>query len=389
MTSRKSALLVAPLLLSAMVALPGCDKSGAAPLDHSKPLVEVDPPAVSVITVQAGDLEASLAISGSLSARSRVAVTPKATGRLERVLVDIGDRVREGQVVAIQDTRELDAQLDAAQASVAVSRASLEQAEAALSNATLERDRAKNLFEKGALAKQRLDAADTANRSATAQRSLAQAMLQQAEASMRRAQEVRREATLTAPTGGVVVERNYDAGALVGPGDTRGVVVVADTSELKLDAGVAEFEAGRLRVGMTALVAAQARPGQSWPGRVVAVAPEVDERNRHFHVEVRVQNPRDELISGMYAVARIETGHADKAVLVPREAVATREGARVVYRVANEMVTPVTVTEGLSDDRRVQLIAGLSAGDVIVADARKPIVTSTRVRAIALDSKTQ
>ncbi len=389
MTSRKSALLAAPLLLSAMVALSGCDKSGAAPLDHSKPLVEVDPPAVSVITAQAGHLEASLSISGSLSARSRVAVTPKATGRLERVLVDIGDRVRAGQVVAIQDTRELDAQLDASQASVAVARASLEQAEAALANATLERDRAKNLFEKGALAKQRLDAADTANRSATAQRSLAQANLQQAEASMRRAQEVRREATLTAPTGGVVVERNYDAGALVGPGDARGVVVVADTSELKLDAGVSEFEAGALRVGMTAQVAAQARPGQSWAGRVVAVAPEVDERNRHFHIEVRVQNPRDELISGMYAVARIETGHADQAVLVPREAVATRDSARVVYRVANQMVTPVAVTEGLSNDTHVQLVAGLSAGDVIVADARKPIATNTRVRAIALDTKTQ
>jgi len=138
-----------------------------------------------------------------------------------------------------------------------------EQAEAALANAHLEFDRAKNLFEKGALAKQRLDAAETALRSSNAQRSLAQATLQQAEASARRAQEVARDATLTAPTGGVVVERNFDNGALVGPGDSKGVVVVADTRELKLDAGVSELEAGRLTVGMPATVLVQARPGQT------------------------------------------------------------------------------------------------------------------------------
>jgi len=126
----------------------------------------------------------------------------------------------------------------------------------------------------------------------------------------------------------------------------------------------------------------QARPGQTWSGRLVAVAPEVDERNRHFHVEIRVQNPRNELISGMYATARIETGHATKTVLVPRDAVATRDGARVVYRVADNVVTAVPVVEGLTDEGRVQILKGLAAGETIVADARKALVSSTKVRAI-------
>jgi RND family efflux transporter MFP subunit len=307
-------------------------------------------------------------------------------GMLRRVTVDIGDRVALGQVVAIQDRRELDAQTDAAQASVAVARAALEQSEAALANARLEFDRSANLFQKGALAKQRLDASETALRSATAARSLSQATLQQVQASLRRANEVRRDATLTAPTAGVVVERNFDVGALVGPGDTKGVVVVADVSELKLEAGVAELDAGRLRVGMPAVVSVQARPGQSWPGRVVAVAPEVDARNRHFRVEVRVQNPQEELLSGMYATARIETGRAAGAVLIPRDAVATRNGARVVYRVANSVVTAVPVAEGLSDEARVEILKGLKAGDRVASDARKPIASGTKVRAIQLEA---
>ena len=296
----------------------------------------------------AGELTASLAISGSLSARSRVAVVPKMSGTLTKVLVDIGSRVRAGQTVALQDTRELDAQVDAATAAVAVAKASLEQAEASLANAKLEYDRSKNLFEKGALARQRLDSSDTALRTAKAAARFAEATAQQVDASFRRAREVRRDAILTAPTSGVVVERNYDSGALVGPGDNKGVVVVADTGELKLQAGVSELDAGRLRVGMPALISVQARPGQTWTGRLVALAPEVDARNRHFQIEVRVQNEKDELLSGMYATASIETGHVASTVLVPREAVTSRDGAWVVYRVVNNVATPVRVTEGLS-----------------------------------------
>src|SRR5215831_4926680 len=145
---------VAVLATSALV-LTGCDGKGSAePLEASKNVVKVEAPAVPVTTVTSGELTASLTISGSLSARSRVAVVPKMPGTLTRVLVDIGARVRAGQTIALQDTRELDAQVDAATAAVSVAKASLEQAEASLANAKLEYDRSKNLFEKGALARQ-------------------------------------------------------------------------------------------------------------------------------------------------------------------------------------------------------------------------------------------
>ena len=135
-------------------------------------------------------------------------VMSKLPGTLSRVAVEIGDTVRTGQVVATLDRREIDAQVDAAAAAVNVAKAALESAEAALANAALERDRAQNLFDKGAVPKQRLDAADTANRASTAQRDLARANLAQAEAAARRAREVQRDATLTSPIDGVIVERD-------------------------------------------------------------------------------------------------------------------------------------------------------------------------------------
>jgi membrane fusion protein (multidrug efflux system)/cobalt-zinc-cadmium efflux system membrane fusion protein len=284
--------------------------------------------------------------------------------------------------VATLDAREIEAQVDAAKAAVNVARASLDSAEAALSNAALELDRAKNLFERGALPRQRLDAAETQHRAAVAQRELGKANLAQAEAALRRAAEVRRDAVLVSPIGGVVVERNYDAGNLVGPGD-KPVVVIADARVLELEAGVSELEAGRLRVGMPARIEVQARPGQPFEGRLAAIAPEIDARNRHFQVEVRVPNEKAELLSGMYATARIETSRATSAVTVPRESVTTRDGKRVVLRVSGDTVQPTVVTEGLSDEGRVQVVAGLAVGDLVVADARKSLAPGAKVRPIA------
>jgi HlyD family secretion protein len=336
----------------------------------------VDVPVVKAVVDQ---VEASLEISGTLTPRSRVAVKPKLPGTLEQILVDIGDPVREGQTIATLDRREIDAQVDAAVAAVAVAKAALDTAEASLANAVLEHDRAKNLFEKGALPRQRLDAAETANRASTAQRDLATANLAQANAALRRSREVQKNATITSPVTGFVVERNYDAGAM--PGELP-VVVVADLRQMKLEAGVSELEAGRLRVGMKARVAVQAKPGETFFGQLAAIAPEVDERNRHFKVDVRVPNDGRSLLSGMFATARIIEATTENAVLVPKEAVTSREGKRIVQKVQGDTVTAVEVTEGLSDGARVQITKGLSAGEFVLADARRQLAQGTKVRGI-------
>lgn len=334
------------------------------------------------MAARVADIEHALQISGSLAPDARVAVHAKLPGTLATVNVQIGDRVRAGQVLATLDRREIDAQVDAAAAAVAVAQASLESAEAALANAAVEFDRARNLFEKGAIPRQRLDAAETAHRAAIAGRNLARANLAQADAALRRAREVQRDATLTAPIAGVVVERNFDAGSFVSPGGEKPVVAVADLRRMTLEAGVSELEAGRLRAGMEARVTLQARPGEQFRGRVSAIAPEVDARNRHFRIEVEIENPAGTLLSGMYASAVIPVQRASRAVVVPRDAVTTRDGRRVVLRIDGETVVPVPVTEGITDNTHVQIVAGLQAGDIVVADARRDVTSGVRVRAI-------
>ena len=357
-----------------------CSDDGASAAAPPTPAPVVSPMVdVAVVQVAPGTIESALEISGTLAARTRVGLKPKLPGRLESVLVDIGDRVAAGQVVATIDRGEIDAQLDAVIAAVDVARAAIERAEASLATAVIEHDRAKVLFEGGALPRQRLDAAQTAHRSAVAQRDLARANLAQAEATVRRTREIQRDASLRAPVAGFVVERNYDAGAI--PGDLP-VVVVADIRQLKLEAGVSELEAGRLKTGLPAAVSVQAKPGERFAGQLAAIAPEVDERNRHFRIEVRVANPDGALLAGMYATARLVLATADDALTVPREAVTSREGKRVVLKVDSDKVTTVPVIEGLGDGRRVQIVSGLVAGDQVIADARRQLPADARVKAV-------
>jgi len=379
MTRRVVALFA--VVAVAAVGTAACGDGSASAAAESTAAAPVAAPAIDVPVVRAsvGTIEAALEISGTLAAKSRVGLKPKLPGRLERVLVDVGDRVSAGQAVMTIDRGEVDAQVDAAVASVAVAHAAIENAEATLANAVTEHDRAKNLFESGALPRQRLDAAQTAHRSAVAQRDLAKANLAQAEAALRRTREIQRDTTVYAPVAGFVVERNYDPGAI--PGDLP-VVVVADLRQLKLEAGVSELEAGRLKVGLPAAIAVQAKPGETFDGQLAAIVPEVDKSNRHFRIEVRVANADGALLAGMYATARLVVSSAKDALTLPREAVASRDGKRFVLKVDGDKASPVAVVEGLSDGRLVQIVSGLQAGDQVISDARRQLPADARVKAI-------
>ena len=355
----------------------GCGRPRAATTaDAPAPL-----PAVAVVRAAAGSIESAIEISGTLVPQMRVDVRPTFSGRLQTVAVHLGDRVAEGAVLATLDRREIDAQVDAAGAAVNVARASVEAADASLQNATQELERARNLYDQGALPRQRLDAAVTQSRAAQAQRDLARANVAQAEAALRRAREVQQDATLRAPVAGVIVERNFDAGTLVGPGTSEPVAAVADLRAFKLEAGVSELDAGRLTIGAAVRVTLPARPGEIYEGRLAALAPEVDPRNRHFRVEIRVENRAAALLGGMYATARIVVARGE-GVIVPREAVFDRDGARAVYRLDGDKAAVSRVTEGAADGTHVALTSGVRAGDLIVADARRELAEGTRVRPI-------
>jgi RND family efflux transporter MFP subunit len=126
----------------------------------------------------------------------------------------------------------------------------------------------------------------------------------------------------------------------------------------------------------------QARPGEIVEGRLAAIAPEVDARNRHFAIQVRVPNPEGRLLSGMYGSAMIPLERAAQVVAVPRDAITTRGGTRVALKIEDDTVREVPVTEGLSSAGVVQIVAGLQAGDTVVSDARRDVAAGVKVNPV-------
>jgi RND family efflux transporter MFP subunit len=133
---------------------------------------------------------------------------------------------------------------------------------------------------------------------------------------------------------------------------------------------------------MPARVTVQARPGEVFEGHLAAIAPEVDARNRHFAIEIRTANPDGALLSGMYGAATVPLERVTQVVAVPRDAIATRGGRRVAFRITGDAVDEVPVTEGLSDGSVVEIVTGLAAGDTIITDARRDVGAGVTVNAV-------
>jgi membrane fusion protein (multidrug efflux system) len=136
-------------------------------------------------------------------------------------------------------------------------------------------------------------------------------------------------------------------------------------------------------------VSVQAKPGETFTGQIAAIVPEVDQRNRHFRIEVRVPNAEGALLAGMYASARLVLAQADQALVVPREAIVSRDGQRMVLKVSGDTVVPVAVVEGLTDGRMVQIVSGLTAGDQVLADARRQLPADARVKPVLRELKAE
>jgi RND family efflux transporter MFP subunit len=342
----------APVLLAGLaLAAAGCGGDKAA--DAKKPAPK---PALTVTTTVPTQsmLPVSLAANGNLAAWQEASVGAEAGGlRIAQVLVNVGDRVRRGQVLATFAPDTLRA--DAAQA-----RASLAEAEANAAEAAANAQRARSLQATGALSASQINQYTTAEKTAQARVEAARAAFQ--------TQEVRlSQAAVHAPDDGVISARMATVGAVVGNGTE--LFRLIRQGRLEWRAEVTATELGRLTVGTHAIVTAAS--GARLEGRVRTIAPTVDPTNRTALVYVDVKplpGPASgSARAGMYARGEFELG-AVPTLTVPQQAVVVREGFSYVFRVgADNRVSQAKVQVGRIVGDRLELVSGLPADARIVA----------------------
>lgn len=311
--------------------------------------------------------DVSVEVDGPVDLRpiAQADVASKTLGYLDAVLVERGDPVRRGQLLALVRPADLPDQLAAA-------RGALAQTQASSALARANRERAEQLAPTGVVSQQDLQAAAAA--AATAEASLAAAQANVAALATRLG-----ETRIESPLDGVVSARRVDPGALVGP-TTGPVLAVERVDVMRAFVRVNEAESPLLRVGQEARVVLEAMPGRTYLGKVVRIAPGLDPVARTLDAEVQVKNP-GELRTGMYGRCHILVGLRPRAVVVPALAVQISDQKRYVYVLRGEKVQRVEVETGVDLGDALEVVKGLAATDEIVTAGTDVLSDGAAVRA--------
>lgn len=328
------------------------------------------PVAVEIKPVGKGSIQDIRDFTGSLLARSQFVVAPKIAGRLKKLFFDIGDKVKQGQLVAVLDDEEYGQQVDQARAELEVAKANLEESRDALESIRREFERTVVLRQKKIASESELDAAESRYKSQESKLKVALAQIVQREAALRGA-EVRLSYTRieVPPDEGdgyrVVGERYVHEGAMLAANNP--IVSIFDIRSMIAAIHVIEQDYSKIQVGMVADVSTDAYPGKTFTGKVVRMAPLLKETSREARVEIEIPNPEGLLKPGMFVRANIKFGQHDNATVVPKDALIKREETTGVFSVdmAEKKARFVPVATGITNGRQVEILSPSLSGYVV------------------------
>jgi membrane fusion protein, multidrug efflux system len=378
------------IALATTILANGCSSSQAnsAKAGFSKPVP------VHVYSVAEETIRRRVQAVGSLFALEESTLSAQVEGRVDKVLVDVGDVVSDGQPLVLLDQRELQFEVERQRGLVKQVRAqlgigptdpppadpkkmaSVQRAEADLFDAERKNGRAREMFKDNLISQQQFDEVQSRYQSAQATYDLAlqeierlKALLISSEASAALAEKKLGDATIRAPFPGAVETRNVHPGEylrLQSP-----VLVVVRTDRLRARLAVPERWAGWVKDGAVIDLHVEAFPGEVFQGQISRINPTVSQESRNFEAEAVLDNKAGRLKPGFFVQASMPTEKEDKAIFVPEPAVNYRYGVYKVFlvkgnRVAEKQIRPAGQTED-QQGQRFEVAEGLKPGDRVAA----------------------
>ncbi len=382
-------------------------------------------PVVAVNQVHRAASGATLVVPGTTTPLTEAFVYARAGGYLKRRLVDIGDHVRRGQLLAVIDAPDLDRQVDQAREQVRQAEAQRAQQQTQLALAQITEERYRVLVTKGVIARQEGDQREADFRAAQANVAAADRNVEAFRANLGRVLALQGYERVTAPFDGVVTARNVDVGALIsaqgsggsapsgsdaqsvgsrtGATNTGGATgsgpaaatpstgggaggplfSIAQVGRLRILVSVPEGYANAVKVGQSAAVHFQEFPRADFHGVVTRTSASIDQNTRTLLTEVQVDNRDGRLLTGMYAVVTFSGLGGQPPLTVSGDAIAVREDRNVVAVVENGVVHLRPVDVGRDLGPTVEIVGGLREGELIAAtitdDVREGAQVETRV----------
>lgn len=325
-------------------------------------------PLVRVTTVQ-GDkiVRDSIVQNLSVEAVNRVQMLPRVTGRLEKLHVKQGDRVKRGQLIATLEHTQQEALIGSTQAQLASAKADTERARAEMMNAQTNLDRYKRLVEEGFSTQQQYDTIETTFVSTRASYNAALAKERQVAAELGRVQSTKQDYIMYAPLDGTVLnDYSLTPGAMISPSSP--IVDIADLRKLKATLRIPELKIFAVKPGMDVFLRFDALPTEEFKGTVTRIDPYVDPSTRSSTVEIELDNEAtgNRLRPGMFGQASIVEREFRNAILIPETALNPREGGYYVFLERNGTAVHRDVETGIRQGNEMQITGGLEPGDRVI-----------------------
>ncbi len=371
------------LLLAALAAPAlGCSRTpnAGARGDSDNPIP------VRTYAVEEEVLQRNVQTVGSLHALEESTISAEVEGRVAQVRADVGDAVRENQVLVTLSPVELEYELERQRAALRQVRARLglgaddplprdpaqvpfvQRAAADLFDAEQKFRRAEQLFTDRLISQQQLDEAAARYKSTRAAHDEAlqeveqlKAQLQASEAAAKLAEKKLADATIRAPFPGAIKQRHVSPGEYLRVQSP--VMVIVRTDQLRARLAVPEKWAGSLQTGTAVEVRVEAYPNEVFRGRLTRINPAVAAETRTFEVEALLPNADGRLKPGFFIQATVPSELREKTLTVPEQAVTYRYGVYKVYRVSGNRVEELEIKPGAQHGARVEILEGLAAGE--------------------------
>lgn len=365
---------------------------GAAGVWLTLKALHQEPVAVVLGVAERGVVEAVVANTraGTVNACKRSKISPTIGGKIERLPVRKGDRVKAGQVLMELWNDDLDAQIKLAENELTAAHSRRDEACLTADNAERESRRALEMQKKALMSDDMVDRSVTAFKAQTAGCAAAKANVEVSESRIAAARAALERTVLKAPFAGFIAELNGELGEYVTPSPpgipTPPAVDLVDTSCLYIFAPIDEVDAPRIRTGMPARITLDAFPGKNFKGTVRRIAPyvlEAEKQARTVDVEAVFDDPLEykDLLPGYSADLEVVLNAHPDVLRIPTEAVL--EGKRVLL-LQGEVIEDRKIEVGLSNWKFTEVTVGLNAGDaVIVSVGREGVKPGARAKAEA------
>jgi RND family efflux transporter MFP subunit len=349
---------------------------------------ERPPVPVKIVEARAIEWPSVYEAPGTVRARNAATISSKVMGYVREVRVQPGDTVRDGQVLVIIDSRDLESAVLQAQAAEQEARSATAEADngvaaakAQLTLAQVTFKRMDDLFQKKSISNQEFDEAQARLRTAEANYQMAlsrrtqlDSKIAQAKQSVESASVMRSYAEIKAPFAGVVTDKRAESGQLATPGTP--LLTIEQGGAFRLEAPVEESRLGSVRLGQTVAVTLDAS-GQTLTARVQEIVPAVDPVSRAFVVKAALPLS-SELRSGLFGRLRLQRG-SHQAIVVPAGAVSQRGELQTVFVVENGVARGRMVTTGQQHDGNAEVLSGLRPGERVVYPRPAELTDGARV----------